>query len=122
MKPLHKVHTTNNRHKTLSDLALPFSPPSGSTPKLNDQHLPSPMGGKWSWRTVRDIALRLGFRYHTAFVSTDELQARVNFTFKQHPSWTAQRIVANSGFECSVGIVRASAAIRRSRELVTKNH
>src|SRR5579872_5037869 len=34
---------------------------SGAAEKLNEQHPPSPMGGRWSWRTVRDIARRLGF-------------------------------------------------------------
>ena len=116
----HRVHiewALNNRDRYGNPISF-----SGAAEKLNEQSLPSPRGGRWSWRTVRDIALRLGFHHRTAWVATDELQARVNFAFTQHPGWTAQRIVANSGIECSVGIVRASAAVKRSRESVAKNH
>lgn len=116
----YRVHiewALNNRDRYGNPISF-----SGAAEKLNDQHLPSPMGRLWCWRTVRDIALRLGFHPRRAFVATDELQARVDSTFKQHPGWTAQRIVANSGIERSVGIVRAWAAVKRSRQSVAKNH
>ena len=51
---------------------------SGAAEKLNEQHLPSPMGGRWTWRTIRDIALRLGFPHRVAYVPTKVLQARAH--------------------------------------------
>lgn len=80
------------------------------------------MGGRWTRRTVRDIALRLGFPYRVAYVPVQVLQARVHALWKQHPGWTAQQLIANLRLEYSVGIVRAWAAVRRSRESVAKNH
>jgi AraC-like DNA-binding protein len=95
---------------------------SGAAGKLNGEQLRSPMGGRWSWRTVRDIAFRLGFSDRVGFVRGHELQARVNVVFKQHPGWTAQQLIEKCGFEYSVGIVRASAAARRARESLARNH
>jgi DNA invertase Pin-like site-specific DNA recombinase len=95
---------------------------SGAAEKLHEQHLPSPMGGRWSWRTVRDIALRLGFPHRVAYVPTKVLQARVHGIWKQHPGWTVQQLVSKLGPEHSVGIVRAWAVVRRSRESVAKHH
>jgi hypothetical protein len=38
------------------------------------------------------------------------LQAHVNGIWKQHPGWTAQRIISKLGLEYSVGIVRSRSA------------
>ena len=95
---------------------------NGAAEKLNEQHLPSPMGGRWSWRTVRDIALRLGFPHRVAYVPTKVLQACVHGIWKQHPGWTARQLISKLGLEYSVGIVRAWGVVRRSRELVAKRH
>jgi hypothetical protein len=95
---------------------------SGAAGKLNGEKLRSPMGGRWSRRTVRDIAFRLGFSDRVGYVRGHELQARVNVVFKQHPGWTAQQLIAECGFKHSVGIVRASAAARRARESLARNH
>ncbi len=93
---------------------------SGAATKLNEQGLPSPMSGRWSWRTVRDIALRLGFSSRVAYVPTDVLQARAHAVFKQHPESTAQQLVAKLDLGSSVGIARAGAVARRCRELAAK--
>jgi DNA invertase Pin-like site-specific DNA recombinase len=89
---------------------------------LNEQHLPSPMGGSWSSTSVRSLALRLGLRDRWAYVPTDVLEARVHASFKQHPGWTAQQLVASLGLEYCVGIVRAMAVVRRARESVAKKN
>ena len=58
---------------------------NGAAEKLNEHQLPSPRGGQRSWRTVRDLAFRLGFPARSAYVSSQELQARVDSAFRQHP-------------------------------------
>jgi DNA invertase Pin-like site-specific DNA recombinase len=95
---------------------------SGAAAKLNGEQLPSPMGGRWGWRTVRDIAFRLGFSDRVAYVRADELQAHVHVAFRQYPGCTAQELIEKCGFEYSVGVVRAGAAARRARESVARNH
>ena len=88
---------------------------SGAAKKLNGEQLPSPMGGGWSWRTVRDIAFRLGFSDRVAYVRVDELQARVHAAFKQHPGWTAQELIAECGFESRThSILRRCGGPKRS--------
>ncbi len=93
---------------------------SGAAEKLNREHLPSPMGGRWSWRTVRDIALRLGFPYRAAYMPTDLLRARVDTVWRKHPEWTARKLIAFLALESSVGIVRMWLAVRRSRESMAR--
>jgi len=84
--------------------------------KLNEQHLPSPMGGRWRSTGLRDIACRLGLRERTAYVSTEVLQARAGAIWKQHPAFTTQQIVARMGSGYPIGIVRAWAVVKRCRE------
>jgi hypothetical protein len=67
----YRVHiewALNNRDRYGNPISF-----NGTAEKLNDQHLPSPLGGKWRCKTVCDIALRLGFHHRVAFVATDEL-------------------------------------------------
>jgi len=94
----------------------------GAAKKLNEQGLPSPMGGRWSSTTVRTNALRLGLRDRWAHVPTDVLQARVNAAFKEHPGWITKELVASLGLEYRVGIVRAMMVVRRAREVVANEN
>jgi len=94
----------------------------GAAEKLNEQQLPSPMGGRWSSTTVRTNALRLGLRDRWAYVPTEVLQARVDAAFNQYPGWTTPQLVASLGLEYRVGIVRAMTVVRRARESVAKKN
>src|ERR1022692_380765 len=94
---------------------------SGAATKLNEQQLDSPMGGHWSWRTVRDMAQRLGFSSRLGYVPTDVLQARAQAIFAQHPESTAQQLIAKLSLGYAVGIVRAGAVARRCRESAAKH-
>jgi hypothetical protein len=80
------------------------------------------MGGRWSWRTVRDIARRLGFPHRVAYVPTKLLQARVQGVWKQHHGWTPQQLLSKLGLEYPLGIVRAWAVVKWSRESAAKHH
>ncbi len=95
---------------------------NGAAVKLNEQHLPSPRGGRWSSTSMRATALRLGLPDRLAYLPTEVLQARVDAAWRQHPGWTAQQLIAELGLECAVGIVRSRAVVRRSRESVTEHH
>jgi len=83
--------------------------------KLNEQHLASPMGGRWNSRSVRDIARRLELPDRAGYVPTEVLQARVHAIWKQVPGCTTQQLIARLGSEYPVGLVRAMAAVHRCR-------
>jgi DNA invertase Pin-like site-specific DNA recombinase len=89
--------------------------------KLNAQHLPSPMGGRWSSTSVRDVACRLGLRDRPAYLPTEVLQARARAIWKQHPGSTTQQVISKMGPEFPVGIVRAWTVVRRCRESAAEN-
>jgi DNA invertase Pin-like site-specific DNA recombinase len=84
--------------------------------KLNEQRLASPMGGQWTARTLRDMALRLGLLDRRAYVPTDVLQSRVFELWRKHPESTGQELVARLGPQFPVGIVRAWGIVRRCRQ------
>ena len=89
--------------------------------ELNEQHLASPMGGRWSSTSVRRIACRLGLRDRPAYVPTDVLVARARAVWKQHPDFTARQIIARMAPGHPVGIVRAWAVVKRCRASAAKN-
>ena len=84
--------------------------------ELNEQHLPSPMGGRWNSTSVRRIACRLQLPDRPAYVPTKVLDARARVLWKQHPSFTAQQLIARMAPDYPMGIVRAWAVIKRCRE------
>jgi DNA invertase Pin-like site-specific DNA recombinase len=94
----------------------------GAARLLNAQQLPSPMGGRWSGGTVRDLARRLGFADRVAWVPRNALQARVNACLRQHPQCTGRELIAHLGLQHSVGIARAWAVLQRARESVARSH
>jgi DNA invertase Pin-like site-specific DNA recombinase len=89
--------------------------------KLNEQRLPSPRGGRWNSRSVRDIARRLELPDRAAYVPTEVLQARVQAIWTRHPGWTTQQLIARLGPEYPVGLVRAMAVVKRCRASAAKN-
>jgi DNA invertase Pin-like site-specific DNA recombinase len=93
---------------------------NGAASMLNDQQLPSPMGGRWNSTSVRDIARRLKLPDRAAYVATEVLQDHVGDILKQHPGWTARQLIAGLGPVCPVGYVRAVAIVKRCRESAAK--
>jgi DNA invertase Pin-like site-specific DNA recombinase len=94
---------------------------SAAAVKLNEKQQPSPRGGRWTWRTVRDIAYRLGFSNRRAYVPTEVLYARVHAIWIKHPGWTTQQLIAELGPEYPVGLVRATAVVKRCRASAATN-
>ena len=84
--------------------------------ELNEQHLPSPMGGRWSSTSVRRIACRLGLGDRRAYVPTEVLDARARVLWKHHPDSTTQQLIARMGSDYPVGLVRAWALVKRCRQ------
>lgn len=94
---------------------------SGAAEKLNGEQLPSPMGRRWSWRTVREIAFRLGFSDRVAYVRADELQARVDVAFNI-PAGPLRSSSQNAGSNtqwASCGRARRRGALANRRRGIT---
>ncbi len=72
--------------------------------KLNEQRLPSPMGGRWTSVNVADIAYRLKLRDRPVRVPHEVLQARVRAVWTRHPDFTARQVMASAGPDSSVCI------------------
>jgi DNA invertase Pin-like site-specific DNA recombinase len=94
---------------------------TGAARKLNEQHLPSPLGGRWRSRTLRNMALRLGFPDRTAYLAPEDLQARVAAIWKKHPERTVQQIVRDPELDYPVGKMRAWILVRRARESAARD-
>jgi DNA invertase Pin-like site-specific DNA recombinase len=88
--------------------------------KLNEILLPSPMGGRWAWRTVRSMAYRLNLDDRSGYLPDTVLLAQVHAIWKQHPGATAKQIIAKLGPEYPVGESRGRAIVKRCRELAAR--
>jgi len=89
----------------------------GAGEKLNELHIPSPMGGRWSSMNVADIAVRLGLREKPVRVSRQVLQERVNAIWRSHPESTGEQVVEMLKPEHSICLARACAFLRKCREV-----
>lgn len=88
----------------------------GAGEKLNELHIPSPMGGRWSSTNLADIAVRLGLREKPPRVSRNVIQERVKAIWKSHPACTGQQVVKMLKPEHSICIARAWHFLRTCRE------
>ena len=88
--------------------------------KLNEQHLQSPMGGRWSSVNVADLACRLGLRDRPVHVPREVLQARVRAVWKRHPDFTAKQVMATLGLESPLCIGKTWVLLRNCREAAAK--
>jgi hypothetical protein len=88
--------------------------------KLNELHIPSPMGGRWCSTNVADIAGRLGLREKPMRVPREVLQKRVDLIWKQHPTCTGNQLIELLKPEYSIGMTRALRFLRNSREAASK--
>ena len=80
--------------------------------RLNERHIPSPMGGRWSSINVRGIACRLGLRERPVRVSREALQARVRAVWKQYPDLTSKQVMDRLGPDYPRSIGRVWALLR----------
>lgn len=88
----------------------------GAGEKLNALQIPSPMGGRWQYGNVADIAVRLNLREKPIRVPRKVLQERVDAIWRSRPDCTAEQIVEMLKPEHSICIIRASAFLRTSRQ------
>src|SRR5277367_5777407 len=88
----------------------------GAGEKLNELHIPSPMGGRWNSMNVADIAVRLRLREKPLRVPRKVLQERVDAIWRSHPECTGQQVVEMLRPEHSICIARARAFLRKCRE------
>lgn len=88
--------------------------------RLNEQNVPSPMGGRWDSTNVGDMACRLKLRERTAKVPIEVIQARVHALWKQRPDITAKQVLASLGPEYPLGFTRAWVLLRNCRLAAAK--
>jgi DNA invertase Pin-like site-specific DNA recombinase len=93
---------------------------NGAGEKLNEQQIPSPMGGRWSSMNIADIAVRLGLREKPIRVPRKVLQERVEALWRSHPDCTGREVVEMLKPEHSICIARAWAFLRNCREAAAK--
>jgi hypothetical protein len=87
---------------------------NGAADKLNELHLESPMGGRWSSINVGLMASRLGLPFPPTPLPSAVLRLRVRKIFKQHPEFTARQVVSSLGLE-RPGYTRAWRTLRECR-------
>ena len=92
----------------------------GASEKLNALQIPSPMGGRWDFTNVVNIAVRLRLRERPIRVSREVLQRRVDALWKAHPDCTGQQVVKWLKPEHSICIARAWIFLRNCREAAVK--
>jgi len=88
--------------------------------KLNDLHIPSPMGGQWTSRNVADVAGRLQLREKRPRAPREVLQRRVDAIWKQHPGCIGRQVVEMLKPEHKIGRTRACRFLTKSREAAAK--
>lgn len=89
--------------------------------KLNEQHLQSPMGGRWYSTSVGLMASRLGLPLPPTPPPTALLRARVREIWKRHPEFTARQVVESFGTERPVGYARVWKLLRECRLAAAKH-
>jgi DNA invertase Pin-like site-specific DNA recombinase len=94
---------------------------NGAGEKLNELHIPSPMGGRWSSMNVADIAVRLKLREKRIRVPREVLQERVDAIWRSCPDCTGQQVVEMLKPEHSICIIRAWAFLRTCREAAARH-
>jgi DNA invertase Pin-like site-specific DNA recombinase len=88
---------------------------NGAADKLNEQHLESPMGGRWSSTNVGLMASRLGLPLPPTPLPSAVLRLRVREIFKQHPEFTARQVIASLRPERPAGYMRVWKTLRKCR-------
>ena len=86
--------------------------------KLNEQHLSSPMGGRWSGATFASMACRLGFRDRREPIPPRVLKIRVRAILKQRPDITVMKMMKTLRREYPIRDSRACELMRSCRQEV----
>jgi hypothetical protein len=81
--------------------------------RLNEQHLESPMGGRWYSNNVGSMASRLGLPLPPTPLPSAVLRARVRETWRQHPEFTARQVIESLGTERPAGFSAGLETIER---------
>lgn len=88
--------------------------------KLNEQRLPSPMGGRWCSTSVANIARRLGLEYRTPWMTSDQLQLRVRALFAKNPAIAPSELMAEIKKVSPLGSVRAWKHLKMCRQAAAR--
>jgi DNA invertase Pin-like site-specific DNA recombinase len=88
--------------------------------KLNERHLESPMGGRWSSVNVGLMASRLGLPLPPIPLSSVVLRARVREIWKQRPEVTARQVIESLGTERPAGFQRVWKLLKECRLAAAK--
>ena len=88
--------------------------------QLNERHLESPMGRRWTGHQLRRMARRLGLNHPPGYLKNDVVRTRVRAIWKQHPECTMDQVIARMGAEHPLGIVRAYVHLRACRMAAAK--
>jgi len=89
--------------------------------KLNEQQIPTPMGGHWSSENIRIMAARLGLPAPPTFVKFPVLRVRVRAIWRKHPDFSAAQVIESMGPAHFVEEQRVWKILRECRELAAKN-
>jgi DNA invertase Pin-like site-specific DNA recombinase len=90
--------------------------------KLNDQHLSSPMGGRWSSVNVARMAYRLGLRVRVYRVPVEVLQMHVRKMWERDPNVTTKQVIETLGARYPIGTERALLLLRNCRATAAKRN
>jgi DNA invertase Pin-like site-specific DNA recombinase len=95
---------------------------SSAASKLNERNIASPMGGHWTGSQLQRMARRLGLNHPPASLRRDEIRARVQAIWKQHPELTGKHLIASLGLKRQhlLGIYRARKLLRECRLAAAK--
>jgi DNA invertase Pin-like site-specific DNA recombinase len=92
----------------------------GAADQLNERHLESPMGRRWSGHQLRRMARRLGLNHPPGYLTNNVVRTRVRAIWKQHPESTVNQVIASMGAEHRLGIERAWVHLRACRMAAAK--
>lgn len=88
--------------------------------KLNEQQIPTPMGGQWCSTNLSAMASRLGLARPPTFVRLPVLRARVRAVWNKHPDFTARQVIKSLGSQHFVECQRVWKILRECRLAAAK--
>jgi DNA invertase Pin-like site-specific DNA recombinase len=89
--------------------------------KLNERNIESAMGGRWSGEQLLRMAHRIGLHPPRARLPREESQARVRAIWKQHPEFTAKRVIESLGPERPLGVTVVEKLLTECRRAADKH-
>jgi DNA invertase Pin-like site-specific DNA recombinase len=89
--------------------------------KLNEQQIPTPMGGQWSFENITMMAGRLGLPLPPTFVKYAVLRVRVRAIWMQHPDFSAAQVIKSLGPANFVEAQRVCKVLRECRRTAARH-